>query len=85
MAVACKSCGAHIIWAKTIKGRPIPLDTLPSSLGNVVISEEGVALVYADPAGIARATQTSPTTSRTSPPARTPTSIASPECPGPTS
>lgn len=60
MAAACKSCGAHIIWAKTIKGHSIPLDSLPSSLGNVVLSEEGVALVYAGPAGIAPRYQDEP-------------------------
>jgi hypothetical protein len=49
----CKSCGAAITWAKTIKGRPIPLDARPSPRGNVIISEEGVALVYRDSSAIA--------------------------------
>ncbi len=31
----------------------MPLDAKPSARGNVVISEEGVALVYRDPAAIA--------------------------------
>ena len=49
----CNSCGAPIFWAKTIKGRPIPLDEQPSPRGNVVVSEEGTALVYRDPSAIA--------------------------------
>jgi hypothetical protein len=49
----CKSCGAEIVWAKTIKGRPIPLDPAPSPRGNIVIGEAGIALVYNAPAGIA--------------------------------
>ena len=49
----CSSCGADIIWHKTIKGRPIPLDREPTLRGNVIISEEGTALVYRDPSAIA--------------------------------
>lgn len=49
----CSSCGAPINWAKTIKGRPIPLDPDPVPQGNVIISEEGTALVYNTAAAIA--------------------------------
>jgi hypothetical protein len=49
----CSSCGATINWAKTIKGRPIPLDPDPSPQGNVILSEEGTALVYRDPSAVA--------------------------------
>lgn len=49
----CKSCGADIIWKKTIKGRTIPLDPEPTQKGNVIISEAGEALVYNSPAAIA--------------------------------
>ena len=49
----CSSCGATIMWRKTIKGRSIPLDPHPDLRGNVVISEEGTALVYNNPAAIA--------------------------------
>lgn len=60
MAATCKSCGAPVRWAKTIKGRPIPLDPIPAPNGNVIISEEGTALVYAGPAGIAARYQDEP-------------------------
>ena len=50
----CSSCGAVIIFAKTIKGATIPLDEQPSPRGNIVLSpEEGTALVYNGPAAIA--------------------------------
>jgi hypothetical protein len=49
----CSSCGAPIRWAKTIKGVGIPLDPEPSPRGNVVISEEGAALVYNSPGAVA--------------------------------
>lgn len=50
----CSSCGARITWAKTIKGRPIPLDAEPSPRGNVIIDAvNGTALVYRDPSAIA--------------------------------
>jgi hypothetical protein len=49
----CRSCGAEIIWAKTIKNRAIPLDAEPNPTGNVVLSDEGTALVYNSPEAIA--------------------------------
>ncbi|HEY1309247.1 MAG TPA: hypothetical protein VGF24_37165 [Vicinamibacterales bacterium] len=60
MSAVCKSCGAEIVWAKTIKGRPIPLDRAPSQRGNVVLSDEGTALVYNSPGAIAPRYQDSP-------------------------
>ena len=31
----CRSCGAHIRWARTLSGKPIPLDDAPVANGNV--------------------------------------------------
>lgn len=36
-AVRCGSCRAEIWWGVTRNGRPIPLDTVPTDTGNVVI------------------------------------------------
>lgn len=44
MNARCSSCSAPILWAKTAKGKPIPLDLEPRVDGNVVL-ERGVALV----------------------------------------
>jgi hypothetical protein len=49
----CKSCGAPLIWAKTIKGHSLPLDAQPSPKGNVIVTEDGTAMVYRDPSAIA--------------------------------
>lgn len=49
----CKSCGSEIFWAKTIKGASIPIDAKPSPRGNIILSENGTALVYRDPSAIA--------------------------------
>lgn len=40
----CKSCGASIIWAKTINGKSIPLNADPVDFGNVALIN-GVAHV----------------------------------------
>lgn len=39
----CKTCGARILWSKTARGRPIPLDEEPVKGGNIRI-ENGTAL-----------------------------------------
>lgn len=53
MPDACRSCRAPIVWARTLKGRRIPLDPEPGPAGNLVIND-GVAITApADaPAGI---------------------------------
>lgn len=33
----CKSCGASILWVKTLGGRAMPLDAEPVPDGNVVV------------------------------------------------
>jgi hypothetical protein len=33
----CRSCGAKIFWAKTVRGRAIPLDVEPSPKGNIIL------------------------------------------------
>ncbi len=40
----CSTCGASMWWAKTAAGKPIPIDALPSSTGNMVV-HAGVARV----------------------------------------
>lgn len=39
----CKSCSAPIIWAKTAKGKAMPLDAEPSAKGNIALAD-GVAV-----------------------------------------
>jgi hypothetical protein len=38
-AGVCRGCGAPILWARTVYGRPIPLDPAPRADGNIVLSE----------------------------------------------
>jgi hypothetical protein len=40
----CRSCRAPIVWAKKADGKPIPLDQVPPSTGNIRI-ENGFAVV----------------------------------------
>ena len=42
---ACRACGAEIRWAKTTKGKSIPLDYDSSPSGNVTL-DNGVATVH---------------------------------------
>jgi hypothetical protein len=37
----CRSCGAAIFWAKTVRGRAMPVDALPCDDGNIVITLKG--------------------------------------------
>lgn len=49
---AGKDCGAQIVWAKTVKGKLMPVDLEPSPDGNVELAfEDGrmVARVHAQP------------------------------------
>lgn len=41
----CRSCKARIFFAKTANGSQMPLDFYPVPDGNVMVNEEGVALV----------------------------------------
>ncbi len=38
--VGCRSCNASIVWAKTFKGKLMPVDVHPSPDGNVLLYEE---------------------------------------------
>lgn len=52
MSTACKSCGAPVIWAVTVKGARMPVDQAPADDGNVVLimSERGTeAIVVSSP------------------------------------
>ncbi len=35
MTASCRSCGAPIIWAKTEKGKAMPLDAEPAQTGTL--------------------------------------------------
>ena len=53
MTTTCRSCGAEILWARTVAGKAIPLDAEPRPDGNVRIAPIGgidAALVLTDPA-----------------------------------
>lgn len=41
----CRSCDAPVLWARTVTGKLIPLDTEPSDGGNLVL-DDGRALIY---------------------------------------
>ena len=43
----CRSCGAGIRWARTLKGKAIPLDPSPVDDGNLVVVA-GVAMSRAN-------------------------------------
>lgn len=42
----CTACGARLRWAKTIIGKPIPLDYAPNPAGNVTLDADGRAHVH---------------------------------------
>lgn len=44
----CRSCGAEIIWARSVNGVPMPLDAKPVPDGNVIL-EDGTARVIGGP------------------------------------
>lgn len=35
----CRSCGAPILWAETVKGRSIPIDVQPVHDGNIRLEQ----------------------------------------------
>jgi hypothetical protein len=39
----CRACPAKILWAKTERGKPIPLDPDPVPDGNIVVTDAGIA------------------------------------------
>lgn len=41
MSARCRSCGARILWARTEKGKFIPLNEDPSDAGTLVLVFEG--------------------------------------------
>lgn len=57
MTARCQSCGAAIRWAKTTKGKPIPLDAEPCDDGNVVL-EANVAIVLGPLERVQRGSET---------------------------
>lgn len=56
MSARCSTCGAPILWAKTAKGKPMPLDAEPRDDGNVVL-ERGVAIVIGPLEHVTRRTE----------------------------
>jgi len=44
----CRSCGAPILWAKTAKGKAIPLDPEPSQVGNIELDGQTARYVSPD-------------------------------------
>lgn len=38
MSAKCKSCGAPIVWARSEKGTPMPIDAQKSLFGNIELS-----------------------------------------------
>jgi hypothetical protein len=39
----CRSCGAPIVWARTVRGKMIPLNSAPDPAGNMVLVGPGQA------------------------------------------
>ena len=52
MASRCKSCGAPIEWALTVKGSRIPLDPGSTPDGNINVGPDGVAHVVEPGQGV---------------------------------
>ena len=50
MTKTCRGCGKPIEWARTERGKAIPLDPLPVERGNIIVSL-GVAHVVDFPDG----------------------------------
>lgn len=43
----CRTCGARIVWARTAKGKTMPVDAEPVEFGGNVVIRNGVAVVLA--------------------------------------
>lgn len=39
----CGKCGEPVQWARTVNGKPIPLDVTTSTNGNITVDEQGIA------------------------------------------
>jgi len=39
---SCRSCGAPIIWAITVNGKPQPFDAMPHEDGNALLEERNI-------------------------------------------
>lgn len=37
----CRSCGASVVWATTIRGKAMPVDVAATAEGNVALSPRG--------------------------------------------
>lgn len=49
MSAVCKSCGAEIVWARTTKGKAIPLDAEPVGQKGLFKVIAGVAITDEEP------------------------------------
>jgi len=50
MTPSCRSCGAPILWARSTRGRMVPLDREPVADGTIILGADDVAFVLG-PAG----------------------------------
>ena len=50
----CRSCRAHIIWARTLAGKVMPLDVALAMGGNIELDADGIARVVAPAPDVAR-------------------------------
>jgi hypothetical protein len=49
MSAACSSCGADIVWARTLNGKAMPLDAQPNAAGAVLLYSDGTCRVLKSP------------------------------------
>jgi hypothetical protein len=45
VSASCRSCGAPIVWAKTPRGKAMPLDATPAADGNIVLEEDNAGAI----------------------------------------
>jgi len=45
MTPSCRSCGAPILWARSTRGRMVPLDREPVADGTIILGADDVAFV----------------------------------------
>lgn len=50
----CSSCGAPILWARTAKGKQMPIDAEPTADGNVLLHPGGRLAVVNGPLEVLR-------------------------------
>jgi hypothetical protein len=41
----CRSCGAAILWVKTVAGKAMPLDAVPAEDGNIALMPAGAMVL----------------------------------------